>query len=113
MKTLTPILAIVLLVGCTSSDKPATTGPSPTSSVTTQTETTGVKIGKFDQTILENGEASHIEVQHILIGFQGSVPGKPITRSKDEAATLAAELLKKAQGGADFDQLVAENTDDS
>ncbi|MFK7770260.1 MAG: peptidylprolyl isomerase [Mariniblastus sp.] len=61
----------------------------------------------------ENGEPSHITVQHCLIGFAGSVPGKGITRSKDEAATLAAEILEKAKKGEDFDELVRTHTDDS
>ena len=58
-------------------------------------------------------EPEHIQVQHILIGFSGSVPGKPIRRTKDEAKTLAYDLLAQAQAGADFDKLVRENTDDS
>ena len=55
----------------------------------------------------------HITVQHILIGFQGSVGDKPITRTKEQAKTLAYQLLDKAKNGADFDQLVRDNTDDS
>ena len=58
-------------------------------------------------------EPEHIQVQHILIGFQGSVPGKSIRRSKDDAKTLAYQLLEQAQSGADFDALVRKHTDDS
>lgn len=61
----------------------------------------------------EAKEPDFITVQHILIGFEGSVPGKPITRTKEEAATLAAELLARAQKGDDFGELVKEFTDDS
>jgi hypothetical protein len=56
--------------------------------------------------------AAHITVQHILIGFVGTVPGKNITRTQDEARKLAYDLLAQAQGGADFDTLVRNNTDD-
>ena len=56
---------------------------------------------------------AHIEVQHILIGFAGSVPGKGITRSQAEARTLAYEILGKARRGEDFDRLVEAHTDDS
>ncbi|HET9252303.1 MAG TPA: peptidylprolyl isomerase [Candidatus Eisenbacteria bacterium] len=56
---------------------------------------------------------AHIEVQHILIGFAGSVPGKGITRSQEEARALAHEILAKARGGENFDQLVSQHTDDS
>jgi hypothetical protein len=61
----------------------------------------------------EGPEPQHIQVQHVLVGFKGSVPGKPITRSQEEARTLAYDILKKAQGGADFDGLVRQYTDDS
>ncbi|HYR69355.1 MAG TPA: peptidylprolyl isomerase [Candidatus Dormibacteraeota bacterium] len=56
---------------------------------------------------------AHIEVQHVLIGFSGSVPGKNITRTKEEAMKLAHEILDKARKGANFDSLVAKYTDDS
>ena len=56
---------------------------------------------------------AHVEVQHILIGFVGSVPGKGITRTKEEASKLAHEILEKARNGANFDTLVAKYTDDS
>jgi hypothetical protein len=57
--------------------------------------------------------AGHITVQHILIGFQGTVPGKNITRTQEQARTLAYQLLAQAKAGANFDQLVAANTDDA
>ncbi|MDG2014349.1 MAG: peptidylprolyl isomerase [Pirellulaceae bacterium] len=63
--------------------------------------------------VLENGQSSHITVQHILIGFDGSVQDKQITRSKTDAQTLAMEVLESAQNGDDFDQLVEKYTDDS
>jgi len=58
-------------------------------------------------------EPDRIVVQHILIGAQGLVPGKNITRSLDEAKTLAYQLLERARGGEDFDELVRNNTDDA
>jgi hypothetical protein len=56
---------------------------------------------------------AHIQVQHILIGFAGSVPGKNITRNADEAKTLAYQILARAKAGEDFDALVRQYTDDS
>lgn len=53
-----------------------------------------------------------VVVQHILIGFQGTIPGKPITRSREEAQKLAEDILKRAQSGEDFDALVKQYTDD-
>jgi hypothetical protein len=55
---------------------------------------------------------AHIQVQHVLIGFSGSVPGKSITRTKEEARALAYQILEKAKAGADFGALVSQYTDD-
>lgn len=55
----------------------------------------------------------HIEVQHVLIGFEGKVPGKPVTRSQADAEKLAGEILERARKGEDFDQLVQKYTDDA
>lgn len=52
-----------------------------------------------------------VEVQHLLISFKdGGIPG--VGRTLDDAETLAAQMYAKAAGGADFDALVKENTDD-
>src|SRR4029453_16449471 len=56
--------------------------------------------------------SGHIEVQHVLIGYAGSVPQKNITRTQAEAATLAAEILARAKKGEDFGSLVQKYTDD-
>ena len=58
-------------------------------------------------------EPDHIQVQHVLVGFKGSVPGRPITRSQEEAKTLAYDILARAQKGEAFDSLVVKYTDDS
>jgi hypothetical protein len=56
--------------------------------------------------------AGHIEVQHVLVGFKGSVPGKAITRTQEEAKKLAYEILERAKKGEDFGNLVQQSTDD-
>jgi len=61
----------------------------------------------------EVAEPEFISVQHILIGFKDSVPGKNITRTKEEARLLANDVLKRARAGEDYDNLVAEFTDDA
>lgn len=55
--------------------------------------------------------ARQIEVQHLLISFAGT--RTRATRSKAEAEKLAARLWEELLGGADFDKLVKEHTDDS
>lgn len=54
-----------------------------------------------------------VKVQHVLIGFQGSIQGKSIERTEAEAKVLADEILAKAKAGEDFDALVTKYTDDS
>jgi len=56
---------------------------------------------------------AHVVVQHILIGFAGSVPGKGITRTQAQAKELAYEILARARKGENFDELVKRYTDDS
>ena len=63
--------------------------------------------------VAPNPPAEHIEVQHILIGFTGSVPGKNITRTVEEARALAYSLVDSAKAGVSYDDLVARHTDDS
>jgi peptidyl-prolyl cis-trans isomerase B (cyclophilin B) len=64
-------------------------------------------------------EPEHVTVQHVLIGFkdargfQGAAPGKAANRTREEAQALANEILQRAQGGENFDELVKEYTDDS
>lgn len=58
-------------------------------------------------------EPDHITIQHVLIGFTGSVPGKNITRTQDEAKKLAEEILARAKKGESFDDLVKQYTDDA
>lgn len=60
------------------------------------------------------GQPRHIKVQHILIAFQDSIPGKSgISRSKEKAGELAKKLLEQARSGQDFTTLVTRYTDDS
>lgn len=57
-------------------------------------------------------EPEHIEVQHILIGFYGSLPGRSLNRPQSEAKALAKQVLEQARQGADFDALVRQYSND-
>lgn len=57
-------------------------------------------------------EPDQVVVQHILIGFKRSVPGKKLDRNKREARALAESLLRRAREGEEFDALVKQYTDD-
>lgn len=54
-----------------------------------------------------------ITVQHVLIAFQGAPRITGVTRNKDEAKVLAAEVLQQALGGADFKALMQKHSNDS
>ena len=60
-----------------------------------------------------SGEPGHIEVQHILIAFDGSLPGRDVERTEAEAEKLAQDILSLAQNGESFDELVRSHTNDS
>lgn len=55
-------------------------------------------------------EPERIEVQHILISFNGAI--SEVTRTQEEAEALAREILNRARAGEDFDALVKQHTDD-
>src|SRR6266850_1925274 len=55
----------------------------------------------------------NIEMQHILIAFQGAPRMTRVTRSKDEAKALAQKVYAEVIAGGDFDALVKKYTDDS
>ena len=78
----------------------------------TQTATGSSTSAETGGKVVTSAEPDRIVVQHILIGFVGSVPGKNITRNQEEARKLAYDLLERAKKGEDFDELVRANTDD-
>lgn len=58
-------------------------------------------------------EPERVEVQHLLVSFEGAISKDTVTRTRAEAEELANSLLERALGGEDFDGLVEEYTDDS
>lgn len=54
-----------------------------------------------------------IAVQHVLIAFQGAPRVTGVTRSKDEAKALAERVWAEAVGGADFQALMRQHSNDS
>lgn len=62
---------------------------------------------------MKKPQADHIEVQHILIGFYGSLPGQSLNRPQSEAETLAKQLFEQARQGAEFDSLVRQHSNDA
>lgn len=57
-------------------------------------------------------KADTIEVQHLLVAHKDAGIGG-VTRTKEAAEQLTAELYAKIKDGADFDDLVKKHTDDA
>lgn len=54
-----------------------------------------------------------IGARHLLVAYRGAMRASPtITRTKDEARVRAQEALEKARGGAAFEELVKEYSDE-
>jgi hypothetical protein len=59
------------------------------------------------------GEPDRIQVQHILISFQGSAGPVPnVTRTQAQALALVNQIMAKIKAGEDFKALVKSQTDD-
>lgn len=55
-----------------------------------------------------------VKASHVLIGYEGALRvGPDVTRTKEEAETLAREVLQKAQAGENFEELALEYSDES
>lgn len=69
----------------------------------------------FDRKDVErtNEIPKKVEVNHILIAYQGGLrANEDLTRTKEEAETLATEILDKLKNGEDFGGLALEYSDD-
>lgn len=113
-------LALVATAHADSQTQPSTEAAAPAKTdkagKSDKAETKKVKLrAKVKGTLPVKPETApeHIQVQHILIGFKGSVPGKDITLSKEDAGKLAHKLLQELRDGADFDEYVKKYTNDS
>lgn len=105
LPALAVLLGFVTIISC----QTASTPPAPSMTTTTAEPT---PTPAPPPAAAAAAPADHIKVQHILIGFAGSVRGKNITRSQDEARALANQILERARKGEDFDELVRTYTDD-
>jgi parvulin-like peptidyl-prolyl isomerase len=66
----------------------------------------------FLATGCEQGEPKEITARHILIMYHGSAQApESVTRAKEEAKTLAEQLLQKIKEGGDFAELASQYSD--
>jgi hypothetical protein len=85
----------------------------PTSRPATTDKSTPCKPVEGTLPVKPKTRPERIQVQHILIAFDGSLPGQDVGRTKEEAKALAERLLEEARCGADFDTLVKTHTNDA
>lgn len=129
MKSCMCILVLLCLSGCFPADNSKRTQtanntpqenqadgnqPSHNPEPETTEETALQKLREDVAAVAARSELSvdQIEVQHLLVSFKGSgVDG--VTRNKEEAEQVAADLYKRILAGEDFDGLVKEHTDDA
>lgn len=109
---ITTILPLVALLTACGTASPGASDSSPTPTPAQATPASAAAAAPAPEPSAVTMEPQHVRLQHILIGFKGTVPGKDITRSQEEARSLAAQLLDRAKKGEDFDALVKEYTDD-
>jgi len=57
-------------------------------------------------------EPSHVVVEHVLVAFSGTLPGRHVSRSAVDAEALARRILERARKGEKFAELVRESSDD-
>lgn len=115
-----PLAVIVALFalagGCAKKEESSTTTDSTLSAVPAPPDQTvpdtGATAGGGTTPVKPATPPEHVVVQHILIGFQGSIKDKPISRTKADAEKLANDVLARARAGENFDGLVQAHTDD-
>jgi parvulin-like peptidyl-prolyl isomerase len=113
-----PVLASLLLLSACGSDSTMTSAAKPTEPAVAPAESPKPVHADMDadiKALMAKPEQPDetIEIQHILIGFKGAPLMDRVTRSKDEAKALAQKVYSEVIGGANFDALVKQYTDDS
>ncbi|MBA5792426.1 MULTISPECIES: peptidylprolyl isomerase [unclassified Flavobacterium] len=68
----------------------------------------------ISKVVAKKNTAETVDASHILIAYKGAQKADAsVTITKEEAKAKADQLLKEAQGGADFAALASANTNDS
>jgi hypothetical protein len=116
------VLAAGFAPGCAKkTEQKSTAVTDSTLSTTTTTTTTtipdtshgGPTASTGTMPVAPSPAPDHIEVQHVLIAFQGSIPGNTkVTRTRAEAEKVAQDVLAQARRGGSMDALVQKYTDD-
>lgn len=104
MRILPIALVLATAVACDGTGAPPTATP-PTNTPPAPKPAEGTPA-------LPAGEPERIAVTHVLVSFKGAIPDPQVTRSKEEAETLAKELFARIKGGEDFEPIRKRFSDD-
>lgn len=118
MRVMRTILVISVLAFAACGPAQPMNGPSMNNSLNDQPPPPSV----ISQDILDRDPlANHTVVKHILIGFRDQADAygglenmdpRAQKRTKEEAEHLVESLMEQIKGGADFDELMKENSED-
>jgi parvulin-like peptidyl-prolyl isomerase len=110
-----PALLVCALSGCVVSTFEGPGEPPRVATAPTLGNSSGKKLGDAapESAAELAGQPTEIAARHLLVAYQGALRASPsVTRSKAEAQTRAAEALKRAKAGEDFEALVKEFSDE-
>lgn len=107
-------LALLLLAACADLTAPsgAGAGPGATAQGTTVSPAgTPAPPNPAERPTENKGALAKVRASHVLIAYKGAARTQA-TRTKDEAKKLADQLLTRLRGGAKFDEVAKELSDD-
>jgi hypothetical protein len=112
------LLVLGLVAGCATPGerKPAALPPAPVAPgpLTGAAAVEAMKAASAALLAKAEHDSQRIQVQHLLVSFEGAPRVDPQPqRSKEAAETLAAELYARVVAGEDFAALIREHTDDN
>ena len=106
---------IVLVLACVACGPGSKGGPTINNKVSTGLDTTPEQSAVVSTDILAREPlANNVQVKHILIGWKGTEAHDPRdeARTKADAEAFVKKVLDQLNGGADFDQLMKEDSED-
>ena len=108
-------VAVVITSGCAKKEEvTVTTDTTGTATAPVPGDTATAAAPSGTEPVAPATPPDHVEVIHVLIAFDGSIPNTPpMGRTRAQAESLATQVLKRARSGEDFDQLMITYSNDT
>jgi parvulin-like peptidyl-prolyl isomerase len=109
-----PLLSTLANAGCGGGGASAAGAAAPTPSAAAAPETPGQKCLAIADAPRERrpNEPDKIGVRHILVKYAGAKKADGVTRTREQACLRAMEARDALRGGADFEKIVAEYSEE-